>query len=78
MSYLSTAVKIITAVPKIKDLFEQLVSLYYTSKISELEEVMITSEKKRANLIKLIQEAKTNEEILLYSVMLDDYNSGKL
>ena len=78
MNYLKLAVKIITAVPQIKDLFEGIVSLYYQQKVNVLEDALIPKEKKRAHLIKQIQEAKTNDEILVYSVILNDYNTGKL
>ena len=45
MNYLKLAVKIITAVPQIKDLFEGIVSLYYQQKVNELEDALINKKK---------------------------------
>lgn len=78
MSYLSMAVKVIIAIPKIKELFEQLVDLYYDYKIGELNEQRTDNNQRRNALVSAISKAETREDRKELSILLHYHFVGKL
>jgi hypothetical protein len=69
---------VIKAIPVLLSVFRSIIDLYIADQVSKIESVVVTERSKRDALIKAIQEAETNEQIVTYSVILDDYNSGRM
>lgn len=75
---LSGIVAILKAVPVLDRWFAQLVSLYFKKKADEIRSGEVTIDQKRAAIINSIQKAETDEELIALSIVLDDFNRGRV
>jgi len=70
-------VAIATAVPKIKALIDEFLALWVDKKVDDIRENYNLKENKIAVLNKMLKDAKTNEEIVVLSIVLHDLNKIK-
>jgi len=70
-------VAIATAVPKIKALIDEFLTLWVDKKVDDIRENYNLKENKIAVLNKMLKDAKTNEEIVVLSIVLHDLNKIK-
>ena len=77
-SFLSGIVAFVRAVPILDKWFTQLTSLYFKKKAEEIRVGEVTIDQKRTAIINSIQKAETDEELIALSVVLDDFNRGRV
>lgn len=58
--------------------FNQLVAAYYKQKADSIKAREISIDDQRASIIDSIQKAENDGKILALSIVLDDFNRGKL
>lgn len=78
MKFLSALVVALRAVPKLIKLVDRFFDLWIDAKIANDMRTISAEQKKLAYIKKQIREAKTDEERLAFSIILSDYNSGKV
>jgi hypothetical protein len=67
---------LIKAVPVLITTFKQLVDLYVSEQVKAIRAEHITIDDQKNALLKAIENAQTNEEILAHSVTLRNLNRG--
>lgn len=78
MNWLSLAVKIITAIPQIKNAFILLMDYFNQSQIEEYEKFKSNEKARKIALIHSIKQAKSNEDRKQLSILLHYHIIGKL
>ena len=78
LAFIKALVALAKVIPMLDKYYNDFVNAYVDLKVSRIESGMIDGKDKRALLLKSIQSAETNEEIITFSIILDDYNSGRM
>lgn len=78
MEILSAIIAAIKAVPMMVDLTNRFIDMWIQSQVNDAKDVMIAERKKLLYLKSKIREATSDEERIALSIILNDYNSGKM
>jgi len=78
MAVINGIAAFIKAVPIIDKWFRNIAEAYYKLRVSQIENLKIGNQEKRAVIIRAIQKAENDQELTALSITLSDYNGGKL
>ena len=78
MVFLSTAVKVIIAVPKLLSMFELMIDLYREYQIGQLGNIRSNRKTRRKALLNAIRTARNNDERKELSILLQYHIIGRM